>query len=89
MPMKKDTHPTYFTNALVTCSCGNTFTVGGTKEKINVEICSVCHPFFTGDKKIIDTAGRVERFKSRASKAVAKPAKKTASKKTEDVAKES
>jgi len=70
--MKKDTHPTYYTNALVSCACGNTFTVGGTQEKIKVEICSACHPFFTGDKKIIDTAGRVERFKSRASKATTK-----------------
>ena len=68
--MKKDIHPTYFTNALVTCSCGNTFTVGGTQEKISVEICSACHPFFTGDKKVIDTAGRVERFNTRASKKV-------------------
>ncbi|HEY9583146.1 MAG TPA: 50S ribosomal protein L31 [Candidatus Paceibacterota bacterium] len=73
--MKKDTHPTYFTNALVSCSCGNTFTVGGTQEKIKVEICSACHPFFTGDKKIIDTAGRVERFKSRSSKASTIPKK--------------
>jgi len=67
--MRKDTHPTYYTNALVSCACGNTFTVGATQEKINVEICGSCHPFFTGDKKIIDTAGRVERFKTRASKA--------------------
>lgn len=70
--MKKDIHPTYYTNALVTCSCGNTFIVGATKEKISVEICSACHPFFTGAKKIIDTAGRVERFKTRASKSKVK-----------------
>ena len=73
--MKKDTHPTYFTNALVTCSCGNTFTVGGTQEKINVEICSACHPFFTGDKKVIDTAGRIERFNTRAGKSKVKSQK--------------
>ncbi len=66
--MKADIHPVYYDKALVTCSCGNTFTVGSTKEKINVEICSSCHPFFTGEKKVIDTAGRVERFKVRAAK---------------------
>ena len=70
--MKTDTHPTYYTNALVTCSCGNKFTVGSTQEKINVEICSSCHPFFTGEKKVIDTAGRVERFKAKVSKAKGK-----------------
>lgn len=80
--MKKDTHPTYYTNALVSCSCGNTFTIGGTQEKIKVEICSACHPFFTGDKKIIDTAGRVERFKTRSSKASATPKKAKAPRKT-------
>lgn len=78
--MKKDTHPTYYPKATVTCSCGNTFTVGGTQEKIQVEICSNCHPFFTGDKKIIDTAGRVERFKQRSAKASA-PKLKVKSKK--------
>lgn len=70
--MKSDIHPTYYTNAVVSCSCGSKFTVGSTKEQIDVEICSSCHPFFTGDKKVIDTAGRVEKFKSRAGKAVAK-----------------
>ncbi|MEK7535771.1 MAG: 50S ribosomal protein L31 [Patescibacteria group bacterium] len=79
--MKKDTHPIYYTNALVTCSCGNTFNVGGTQEKIKVEICSVCHPFFTGDKKIIDTAGRVERFRTRSSKKSTTPKKVKAPKK--------
>ena len=79
--MKKDTHPTYYTNALVTCSCGNTFTVGATQEKLKVEICSSCHPFFTGDKKIIDTAGRVEKFKTRASKAKSGPGKNKRAKK--------
>ncbi|HEY4493643.1 MAG TPA: 50S ribosomal protein L31 [Candidatus Paceibacterota bacterium] len=83
--MKKDTHPTYYTNALVTCSCGNSFTVGGTQEKIKVEICSACHPFFTGDKKVIDTAGRVERFKTRSSKASTTPKKAKAPKKKKGV----
>ena len=71
--MKTETHPTYFPNAKVTCACGNTFTVGSTKEKIEVEICSQCHPFYTGNDKIMDTAGRVEKFKAR--RAAAKKSK--------------
>lgn len=65
--MKADTHPTYFPEAKVTCACGNSFTVGSTKEQINIEICSNCHPFYTGNEKILDSAGRVERFKAKAS----------------------
>lgn len=63
--MKKDTHPTYFSDAHVTCVCGATFPVGSTKEKLDVEICSSCHPFYTGNEKILDAAGRVEKFKAR------------------------
>lgn len=59
--MKQDIHPEYKT-AIVTCSCGNSFTTRSTVESIHVEICSHCHPFFTGRQKIVDTAGRVERF---------------------------
>ena len=70
--MKSDIHPKYFPEAKVTCACGNKFTVGSTKEKIEVEICSACHPFYTGNDKVIDTAGRVERFKTRAAKVTAK-----------------
>lgn len=66
--MKADIHPTYYTNAKVTCACGNVFTVGSTKEEIHVEICSNCHPFFTGQEKIVDTAGRVEKFRTRMTK---------------------
>lgn len=62
---KKDIHPKYYKNARVICACGNTFTVGSTKEYIEVEICSKCHPFYTGKEKIVDTMGRVERFKKR------------------------
>jgi large subunit ribosomal protein L31 len=62
--MKPKIHPEYF-NATVTCACGNTFEVGSSRKEIRVEICSACHPFFTGKKKIVDTAGRVERFKRR------------------------
>lgn len=70
--MKKDIHPTYYTNAVIKCACGNEITVGSTKEKMEVEICSSCHPFFTGKKKLIDTAGRVEKFKARAAKSKSK-----------------
>jgi len=70
--MKKDIHPKYFSEAKVTCACGAVFTVGSTKESYSVEICSACHPFYTGAEKIIDTAGRVEKFKARASKQVSK-----------------
>lgn len=62
--MKKDIHPQYM-EAQVTCSCGNTFTIGSTKPVLKVELCSKCHPFFTGERRIVDTAGRVERFKRR------------------------
>ena len=60
--MKEKIHPKYFTDASVTCSCGNTFTTGSTRQTLRVELCNKCHPFFTGEQKIIDTAGRVERF---------------------------
>jgi large subunit ribosomal protein L31 len=63
--VKTDTHPTYFPQAKVVCACGRSFTVGSTKEKLEVEICSACHPFYTGNEKIMDTAGRVEKFKAR------------------------
>lgn len=67
--MKTDIHPTFHDKAKVTCSCGESFTVGSTSESIDVEICSNCHPFFTGDQKIVDTAGRVDKFKKRAASA--------------------
>jgi large subunit ribosomal protein L31 len=63
--MRADIHPTYHTTAQVACGCGATFTTGGTQESYQIEICSKCHPFFTGEQKLIDTAGRVERFRSR------------------------
>ncbi len=64
--MKKEIHPKYHINSAVTCACGATFTVGSTMDKIAVEICSQCHPFYTGNEKVLDTAGRVDRFKKRA-----------------------
>ena len=65
---KKDIHPKYYPNAKVQCACGNVFTVGSTKEYLEIEICSKCHSFYTGKEKIVDTMGRVERFKKRLSK---------------------
>jgi len=63
--MKKDIHPKYYDKAKVQCACGNSFTVGSTKESIEVEICSQCHPFYTGKEKILDSMGRVEKFRKR------------------------
>lgn len=77
--MKADIHPTYYDKTKVTCACGATFLVGSTKEKINVEICSACHPFYTGQEKVIDTAGRVERFKQRSAASSAMAEKRKAS----------
>ena len=73
--MKKEIHPEYFPDASVVCACGAKFKVGSTQEKIEVEICSACHPFYTGGEKVIDTAGRVERFKTRRAQADATPKK--------------
>jgi large subunit ribosomal protein L31 len=70
--MKKETHPQYFPNATVECACGNKFTIGSTKETIRVEICSKCHPFYTGAEKVLDSAGRVEKFKTRRAAATKK-----------------
>jgi large subunit ribosomal protein L31 len=66
--MKKDIHPKYYPEAKVTCACGNIFKVGSTLPEIHVEICSACHPFYTGKQKLVDSARRVEKFKERASK---------------------
>jgi len=60
--MKEGIHPKY-SEAVVRCACGESFTTGSTKKELRVEICSKCHPFFTGKQKFIDTAGRVEKFK--------------------------
>ena len=62
--MKAGIHPDYY-QATVTCNCGNTFVTGSTKEDIHVEICSKCHPFFTGKQKLVDTGGRVAKFNKR------------------------
>ena len=63
--MRDKIHPEYYDNAKVTCLCGNTFTIGSTKAEIRVEVCGKCHPFYTGEQRIVDSMGRVERFKKR------------------------
>ena len=63
--MKAKIHPNYHANAIVTCACGNSWEVGSTKESLRTEICSKCHPFWTGEQRIVDTEGRVERMMRR------------------------
>lgn len=70
--MKAKIHPKWYSNCVVTCACGNTFTVGATVPELNVEVCSACHPFFTGTMKFVDTEGRVEAFKSKQKSASSK-----------------
>lgn len=74
--MKKNIHPKYYKNAKITCACGNTITAGSTMPEMKVEVCSACHPFYTGKKKLMDTAGRVDRFKKLAEIAAKKKADK-------------
>lgn len=81
--MKNNIHPKFYPNSKVTCSCGNTFETGSTLSEIQIDICSACHPFFTGDMKFIDTQGRVERFMAAVEKAKAKAPSKSASDKEE------
>jgi large subunit ribosomal protein L31 len=74
--MKKGIHPEYYEDATITCACGNSFVTGSTVKKISVEICSNCHPFYTGKQKFIDTAGRLDRFKKMQEQATDKTTKK-------------
>ncbi|MBI2025128.1 MAG: 50S ribosomal protein L31 [Candidatus Harrisonbacteria bacterium] len=71
--MKQNIHPKYSEKSRVKCVCGNEFTVGSTKPNIDVEICYNCHPLYTGKEKLIDTAGKVEKFKARRAKAETAP----------------
>lgn len=82
--MKKEIHPKYYDKTKVKCSCGADFEVGSTIPEIKVEICSNCHPLYTGNKRIIDTAGRVDRFQARLKKSeeMKKQAEARAAKKT-------
>jgi large subunit ribosomal protein L31 len=66
--MKQEIHPKYYTEAKVKCACGNTWTTGSTLQEIHVEICDQCHPFYTGKEKLVDTRGRVDKFKKRMTK---------------------
>ena len=66
--MKAQIHPTFHEDAVMTCVCGNTFVTGSTRKELKTEICSACHPFYTGNQRIVDTGGQVERFNKRAAK---------------------
>ena len=70
--MKSDIHPKYFPKAKVTCACGAVYEFGATFESRNVEICSACHPFYTGKQKMVDTAGRVDKFRKKYAAAAAR-----------------
>lgn len=63
--MKENLHPKYFADAQVTCVCGNTFQTGSTQKEVRVDICSACHPYFTGKQKLMDTEGRIDRFRKK------------------------
>lgn len=76
--MKTDLHPPYHQKVTVTCACGNTFVTGSTVETLEVEVCANCHPFYTGKQKLVDTTGRVDRFRKRLGEVkprIAKPKK--------------
>jgi large subunit ribosomal protein L31 len=68
--MKDKIHPKYYSEATVICACGNSWTTGATQEVIRTDVCSACHPFYTGEQRIVDTAGQVERFMRRLEKQV-------------------
>ena len=63
--MKTDIHPKYFQSVKIVCACGNVISAGSTKESLKTELCSACHPFFTGKQKLIDTAGRIDKFEAK------------------------
>ena len=83
--MKKEIHPQYYPDAVIACACGNKIKAGSTAESTHVEICSACHPFYTGKQKLVDTAGRVEKFQKRIQ--IAKAASKVHSSKKHKFAK--
>lgn len=70
--MKKDIHPEYYKEAVIICACGNVIKTGSTRKEMHVEICSACHPFYTGKSKLVDTTGRVDRFKKLAERVASK-----------------
>ena len=79
--MKKDIHPTYYPEATVKCACGNSFQVGSTQATLEVEVCSACHPFYTGKDKILDRVGQVQKFRKRLEQKAATPKKPKAKRK--------
>lgn len=79
--MKPDIHPTYHEKVTIACSCGNSFETGSTLDSLSIEVCSACHPFYTGKQKIIDIAGRVDKFKKRQEEAAAIKEQRGSSKK--------
>jgi len=92
--MKKNIHPTYYPDCKITCACGNTFVTGSTLPEIKIEVCSACHPFYTGKQKLVDTARRVEKFEEKKAKSAkltdrkgkkAKRAKKSAKRSSKEV----
>jgi large subunit ribosomal protein L31 len=84
--VKQKIHPTWYPQAHVACACGHTFTTGSTLKEISVEICSACHPLFTGQQKFIDTAGRVDKFNQRLQAAQNKKAEAAERKRKKDEA---
>lgn len=88
--MKSDIHPQYYT-ATVTCACGTTFEVGSTQQEMFVEVCSQCHPFYTGEESLVDTAGRVEQYRRRMEKKdqIQKQKAQTSATETEETSQES
>jgi large subunit ribosomal protein L31 len=85
--MKTNIHPKWYSDTQVVCACGNTFTIGSTKQTIHVEICHKCHPFFSGEMKYVDTLGRVEKFQKKQKQAQATIAQVIAKKKKREEAK--
>lgn len=84
--MKQGIHPTYYSDAQVICACGNTWTTGSTHKLIRTDVCSACHPFFTGEQRIVDTAGQVDRFMRRLQQAEERAAQVQVQQKAEEAA---
>lgn len=84
--MKADIHPKYYQNITITCSCGHKIVAGSTSEKLSTELCSACHPFYTGTQKLVDTARRVDKFEARRKKAIELKEKTLAAKKQKSTA---
>lgn len=80
--MKEGIHPQYYPQAKVKCACGNTWATGSTQPELNIEICSQCHPFYSGKEKILDTRGRVDKFKKRLEKSITLSTPKTSKTRT-------